>query len=87
MSKIQKNMAWKKVIAIAKKDKFSLAETDFEGVSVLSMAAVTADDAVIVTLFQLGADKDATDISMRRPYDYAIEFNKKISPKVLNMLK
>lgn len=77
---------WGKVIAIAKKDKSSLYETDFEQVGVLAMAARKADDAVIITLLKLGADKNAKDISMRRPYDYAVE-NKKISPNVLKMLK
>lgn len=77
---------WSKVIAIAKKDKNSLYETNFEQVGVLAMAAISADDAVVITLLKLGADKNAKDISMRRPYDYAVE-NKKISPKVLKMLK
>lgn len=77
---------WSKVIAIAKKDQYSLNETDFEQVGVLALAAASANDAVVITLLKLGADKNAKDISMRRPYDYAVG-NKKISPKVLKMLK
>lgn len=77
---------WNKVIAIAKKDKNALYETDFEQAGVLAMAAMHANDAVVIALLKLGADKNAKDISMRRPYDYARE-NKKISPKVLKMLK
>lgn len=77
---------WKKVINIAKKEPASIYETDYEQLSVLHLAANSANDAVIVELLKLGADKNAKDISMRRPYDYAVE-NKKISPKVLKMLK
>lgn len=77
---------WNKVIAIAKKDKNALGETDFEQVGVLARAAMHANDAVVIALLKLGADKNAKDISTRRPYDYAKE-NKKISPKVLKMLK
>lgn len=77
---------WKKVISIAKKELASIYETDYEQLSVLHLAANSSNDAVIVELLKLGADKNAKDISMRRPYDYAVE-NKKISPKVLKMLK
>lgn len=77
---------WKKVIEIARKDKNALYETDFEQGGVLAMAAMHANDAVVIALLKLGADKNAKDISMRRPYDYAVE-NKKISQKVLKMLK
>lgn len=80
------NHNWKKVIEIARKDKNALYETDFEQVGVLAMAAMHANDAVVIALLKLGADKNAKDISMRRPNDYAVE-NKKISPKVLKMLK
>lgn len=77
---------WNKVIAIARKDKNALYETNFEQVGVLARAAMHANNAVVISLLKLGADKNAKDISMRRPYDYARE-NKKISQKVLKMLK
>lgn len=77
---------WKKVIAMAKKDRYAVNASDNEGVSILHMAAGNTKDDIVVMLLKLGADKNARDINQRRPYDYALE-NKKLSNKVRDMLK
>lgn len=80
---------WQKVISMAKKDRRQLKEKDDMGWTVLHQAASKGNDAVVIELLKLGADKNARDSTGRygdRPYDIA-KNNKKISPKVLNMLK
>lgn len=79
---------WKKVFAMAKKDKKQLAATDDLGNTVLHEAASQGNNAAIMELLRLGANKNATDRSSMcsRPYDIA-KHNKKISPNVLKMLQ
>ena len=79
---------WKKVIKIAKSNKKNLRDVDDMGNTVLHIAAETAGDDVIITLLNLGADKN-TKTSLyppQRPYDCA-KYNKKISNKVRKLLK
>lgn len=80
---------WQKVISMAKKDRNQLKEKDDMGWTVLHQAASQGNDTVVIELLKLGADKNARDSTGRygdRPYDIA-KNNKRISPKVLNMLK
>lgn len=77
---------WNKVISIAQKDKSAITDTDNEGVSILHLAAGSANDKVVIKLLKLGADKNVKDINNRRPYDWAMD-NNKLSMKVKNMLK
>lgn len=82
------NLDWSKVISMAKKDKRQLNLKDEMGWTVLHQAASKGDDKVVTELLKLGADKNAKDttIDQDRPYDIA-KHNKKLSQKVINMLK
>lgn len=79
---------WQKVINIAKKNRNSLKDVDDMGNTVLHQAAAHAQDAIVIELLKLGADKNAKNNTSQqtRPYDYA-QRNKKLSTNVRNMLR
>ena len=79
---------WRKVISIAKKNRAALKDVDDLGNTVLHIAAQRADDATILELLKLGADKNAKDRTsdQTRPYYYA-QRNKNLSAKVRKMLR
>lgn len=79
---------WKKVIAIAKKNRKALREKDDLGLTILHEAAHYAPDAVVVELIRLGADKNIKESSspFRYPYDYAKE-NASLTSTTRDMLK
>lgn len=79
---------WQKVISIAQKNRSALKDVDDLGNTALHIAAQRADDATILKLLKLGADKNAKDRTSEqtRPYYYA-QRNKNLSAKVRNMLR